>query len=107
MGTETIDPKPNCFPADNHATFGKQILDISRAQREPMVSPDRVGDDLTRATIALQAQHCRRHFHAPPCSQVSMAEHMAISGVFVIHQSINELPCLAGNQYVASVWHAI
>jgi len=33
MRTETIDPEPNCFPADNHATFGKQILDISRAQR--------------------------------------------------------------------------
>ena len=46
MGTEMIDPKPNCFPADNHAPFGKQILDICRAQREPMVSPNRVGDDL-------------------------------------------------------------
>ena len=46
MGTETIDSKPNSFPADNHAPFGKQILDICRAQREPMVSPNRVGDDL-------------------------------------------------------------
>jgi len=45
MRTKMIDPEPNCFSADNHATFGKQILDISRAQREPMVSADRVGDD--------------------------------------------------------------
>lgn len=40
MGTETIDPEPSCFPADNHVTFDKKILDISRAQREPMVRPD-------------------------------------------------------------------
>ena len=38
MRPETIDPAPNCFPAGNHATFGKQILDISRAQREPIVA---------------------------------------------------------------------
>lgn len=42
MRAETIDPKPDCFPAYDHATLGKQILDICRAQREPMVNPDRV-----------------------------------------------------------------
>ncbi len=76
MRTETIDPKPNCFPADNHATFGKQILDICSAQREPMVSPNCVGDDFTRMTIALQARHCGRYFHKAPCSQISMAEQL-------------------------------
>lgn len=76
MATETMDPKPNCFPADNHATFRKQILDISRAQREPMVSPDRVSDDFTRMAIALQARHCRPYFHAPPCRQVRAAEQL-------------------------------
>jgi hypothetical protein len=57
MRAETIDLKPDCFPAYNHATLGKQIFDIFRAQREPMISPDRVGDDLTRVAKALQARH--------------------------------------------------
>ena len=57
MRVERIDLKPDCFPAYNHAALGKQILDICRAQREPMISPDRVGDDLTRAAKALQARH--------------------------------------------------
>jgi hypothetical protein len=30
MRAETIDPKPDCFPACNHATLGKQIVDICR-----------------------------------------------------------------------------
>ena len=54
---QTIDTKPDFFPAYSHATLGKQILDICRAQREPMVSPDRVCDDLTRVAKALQARH--------------------------------------------------
>jgi hypothetical protein len=57
MRAETLDPKPDCFPAYNHATLGKKILDICRAQREPMISQDRVGDDLTRVAKALQARH--------------------------------------------------
>jgi hypothetical protein len=57
MRAETIDPKPDCFPAYNHATLGKQILDICRAQREPMIRPDRVGDDLTRVAKAIYARH--------------------------------------------------
>ena len=54
MRAETIDPKPDCFPAYNHATLGKKILDICRAQREPTMSPDRVGDDLTRVAKAFR-----------------------------------------------------
>jgi hypothetical protein len=57
MRAETIHPNPDGFPAYNHATLGKQILDICRAQREPMLSPDRVGDDLARVAKALQARH--------------------------------------------------
>lgn len=47
MRPETIDPETDRFAAYNHATFGKQSLDIRRAQREPMVRPDRVIDDFT------------------------------------------------------------
>ena len=57
MRAETIDPKPDCFPAHNHATLGRRILDICRAQRESMISLDRVCDDLTRVAKALQARH--------------------------------------------------
>ena len=35
----------------------QQVFDISRAQRQPMVSPDSVRNDLTRITEALQARH--------------------------------------------------
>jgi hypothetical protein len=57
MRAETIDPMPDCFPAYNHATLGKHILDICRAQREPMIRPDRICDNLTRVAKGLQGRH--------------------------------------------------
>jgi hypothetical protein len=42
MRPETIDPETDRFAAYNHAKFGKQNLDIRRAQREPMVRSGRV-----------------------------------------------------------------
>ena len=36
---KTIDPETDRFAAYNHATFAKQILNIRRADREPMASP--------------------------------------------------------------------
>jgi hypothetical protein len=76
MRRETIDLEPNGFPASHHATFGKQIPDISHARREPMASPDRAGDNFTRVTTALLARHCRGYFHAPPGGPVSKAEQL-------------------------------
>ncbi|KRS11129.1 hypothetical protein XM53_17945 [Roseovarius atlanticus] len=55
MRPKTIDPETDRFAAYNHATLGKQILDIRRARREPMAPPDRVIDDLTGVTKALKA----------------------------------------------------
>lgn len=57
MSPEAVDPETDRFAAHDHATRGKQILDISRAQRKAMVRPNSVGDDFTRMTIALQARH--------------------------------------------------
>jgi len=54
MQPETIDPDTDRSAAYNHATFGKKILDIRRAQSEPMVRPDRVSDDFTGVTKALK-----------------------------------------------------
>ena len=76
MGPKAVDPEPDRFATHDHATLGKQILDVRRAQREAMVRPDSVGDDFTRMTIALQAWHYRRYFHATPCSQVCVAEQL-------------------------------
>lgn len=46
MAAKPVHPVPDGFPADHHAAFGQQILDICRAQRKPMVRPDGIGDDL-------------------------------------------------------------
>ncbi len=63
MAAKPVHPVPDGFPADHHAAFGQQILDICRAQRKPMVSPDGIGDDLAGKTKALQASNCRHGFH--------------------------------------------
>ena len=50
--TELLTPDPNRFIGDDDSAFGEKILDISEAQAEAMVSPDRIADDLGRKTIA-------------------------------------------------------
>jgi hypothetical protein len=39
VATEAIDPKPDCFPADNDVTFREQIFHVGRAERKAMISP--------------------------------------------------------------------
>lgn len=46
MAPEPVRPIPVGFPANQHAAFRKQILDIRRAQRKTMIRPNRKGDDL-------------------------------------------------------------
>ncbi len=53
MATKAVYPQPDCFTAYNYAPFGQQILNVSCAQREAMVSPNRVSNDLTRIAEAL------------------------------------------------------
>ncbi len=60
MRAKPIDPETDRFTAHDDATFGKQILDIRRTQRKPMIRPDSVGDNLAWKTKALQARHGRR-----------------------------------------------
>jgi len=43
MPPEAIDPKPDCFPADNDTAFGKQVFHVGGAEREAMISPYRIG----------------------------------------------------------------
>ncbi len=69
--TKSADPVADCASADHHATFRKQILNIRRTRRKPMVCPDRVSNDFTRVAKALQVRHRRRCFHASPRRQVT------------------------------------
>jgi len=57
MPTKPVHSFANGFPADDYASLGEQTLYIRRAQSEPMVGPNGVGDDLARETKAFQARH--------------------------------------------------
>jgi hypothetical protein len=63
MWTKAIDPRPDCFPADNHTALGQQVFDVGRAYCDAMVSPNGVCDDFAREPEALQAQHAGWDFH--------------------------------------------
>ena len=63
MTAKPVHPVPDGFPADYHAAFGKQILDICGAERKTMIRPDRIGDDFTREAVAFQARHSARYLH--------------------------------------------
>jgi hypothetical protein len=78
QGASILNPTHATRP--DHATFGKQILNIRSAHRKPMVSPNGVGDDFTWMTKALQARHCARYVHAPPYNQLSRAEQLGNAG---------------------------
>lgn len=47
VGTSCAPAEPHRFAADTLASLGNHITDISPAQRKPMISSDRVGDDFT------------------------------------------------------------
>ena len=50
--TELQTPIPNCLVRNTDASLSKQIFDISKAQREPMVQPDGMADDFRWKTMA-------------------------------------------------------
>ena len=49
MTAKPVRPKPDRFPADDHAAFSQQIFNIRRTQGKAMIRPYCTGDDLTRA----------------------------------------------------------
>jgi hypothetical protein len=63
MSTKAINPEPDSFTTDYHASLRQQILNISRSQCEMMVRPNGIGDDVTRKTEALQARHVCWNVH--------------------------------------------
>ena len=50
--TELLTPAPDGLIGHDDSPLGEKILDISKAQAEPMVSPDRIADDRGRKSIA-------------------------------------------------------
>ena len=77
MPTKPVHPFANRFPADDYASLGEQIFYIRRAQREPMVGPNRVGDDLARETKAFQARHLCWDLHGHQLDRLSRGSKLA------------------------------
>jgi hypothetical protein len=50
--TEFLTPLSDRFIRHNDSALGEKILDISEAQAEAMVNPDRIADNLGRETVA-------------------------------------------------------
>lgn len=76
VSPKAVDPEADRLAAHDHASLSKQILDIRSAQRKPMVRPNRVGDDLTRMTIALQARHRCWYSHAVAHSKLRLRKQL-------------------------------
>ena len=50
--SELQNPAPNGFVGDIEPTLGKEILDVSVAEREAQVEPDSMLDDNRRKAVA-------------------------------------------------------
>jgi len=64
--TEFDTPKADGFTADSDAALGEKIFDISMAQVEAIVEPDRVTDDVGWESVALVGIH-------PPIVSISVS----------------------------------
>jgi len=55
--TKFYTPETDCFPANDDASFGQEILNIAMAQVEPKVQPVCVGNDVGRESGTLVCIH--------------------------------------------------
>lgn len=53
MEPEAIDPSPDGFSPDGHTALGKQAFYIAGAEGEPLIRPDRVGNNFTAGNQSL------------------------------------------------------
>jgi hypothetical protein len=58
---ELLTPQPNRFIGYEDASFRQKILDVSEAEAETMIGPDRVTDDLGCASTAQVTSGGRTH----------------------------------------------
>ena len=56
-------PLPDGFVADHDAALQHQLLDLTKAQRQPVLQPHAVGDDLRRVPVSLVRRRCSGHDH--------------------------------------------
>src|SRR6478672_4310644 len=71
--SEMIYPASDCLVRNCNSALGEQILDVTKAEREPEIEPDRLVDDLRREPIsgvadfrhALRLPSRRRRDNAP------------------------------------------
>ena len=63
-------PPPDCLVGNRHAAFGEEILDIPKAERESVVEPNRVLDDVRRKTVAALQGFRRHHGRSLPEPQL-------------------------------------
>ena len=61
VGAELLTPPPDRFIGYEDASFRQKILDVSKADAETMVGPDRVNDDLGCASTAQVTSGGRTH----------------------------------------------
>ena len=78
VASEPVHPKPDGFAADNHVTFGKQILHISRAEGKPIIRPNGVTNDLSRKAVAFQARRVGWDFHARVQRQQNLTNNLVM-----------------------------
>jgi hypothetical protein len=48
---ELLAPGPDGLVGDDHPAFGHQLLDLPQTQREPVVQPHAVANDLHRVAV--------------------------------------------------------
>src|SRR6478736_8178703 len=69
-------PAPDRLIADHDTTRQHQLLDLTKAQREPKVQPHAMVDDLDRVAVALVRRRCGAHptdpSRAPPLTNVTV-----------------------------------
>jgi hypothetical protein len=59
--SELLTPLTYGFVGDNDSPFCQELLNISEAQTESMIQPDRVTDDLGRKPVSVVATHFGSH----------------------------------------------
>lgn len=72
--TELISfrPMPGSSYNSSHAAFGHQVLNVTLAERETMVRPDRAGNDRARKMVAFQARLENLADHRTPLPAVGI-----------------------------------
>jgi hypothetical protein len=78
MLSKAVDPQTDRFPADKHTPRRQKVFNICRAQREAVIRPDRVCNDLRRIAEALQTRHVGWNFHQPSIPRSVAANNLAI-----------------------------